>query len=209
MPVSRTDDLRFASWLEGRVLPDEELPSGFAQCRQIALGPGGDLSRAAMTALVDRLGEATPRHLRAEVSYGLWTGHPGLWGGAVDAPVASSSGGGRLIRMTLSAAATGSRISAFGARQQAIRRQWWDELLHRRLGLGGRDYLLFRGPLAPVTHWEGDGGRVAFRHCPDLIWPDDHSWLVMSLPERSLLTVSGDDRLAAILDADPVLPILR
>jgi hypothetical protein len=204
MRVSRTDDLRFADWLGRRVAGEQDHLYGFDQFAQIPVEPEGDLSLATLSALIGHLKSGTPHHLHAEVTYGIWAGHPGLWGQAIDGP-SISPGGGPLTRSTLRAAAMGVRMSAHTALRQASRREWWDDLLHKRLSLTGRQYLLFRGPLAAVTRWDRDSGKIAFRHSPDLIWPDDHSWLVMSHPETHTVTVSGSGRLAALIESDPTI----
>ena len=204
MSVSRTDDLRFADWLGRRVTGERGHLYGFDQFALISVEPEGDMSLATLSALICHLKSETPHHLHAEVTYGIWAGHPGLWGQAIDGPSISPDGG-PLTRSTLRAAATGVRMSSRAAHRQASRREWWDDLLHKRLSLAGSQFLLFRGPLAAVTRWDQDSGKIAFRHSPDLIWPDDHSWLVMSRPQTHTVTVSGSGRLAALIESDPTI----
>jgi hypothetical protein len=219
MTVSRTNDLHFASWLADWESP--QFAGGlFAQHRKIteqntehdagqstAHDPDDgseDMSPDVLAALIGCLRSVTPPYLAVEVTYGEWTGRPGFWGRPTDTNLPPTDAGGRLTRMSVWAVGKGVRITAFGSRQRALTRQWWDQLLHTPLSFQGRDYALFRGPLDAVTQWESPLGRLPFRHSPDLIWPDDHSWLVMTSPEGGT-DIWGDDRLAAALDADPVL----
>ncbi len=212
MPISRTDDLHFASWLADLEEPGA-LDDRFEEHRRLACGPEG-LPDDALEGLVGCLRQATPAHLCIEVTYGQWTGRAGFWGGEFGTPVLVPDEPGRLAKASIWAADKGVRMAAFGARQRALLRQWWDDMLHNPLTFQGRDFALFRGRLEAVTRWESTMGRLAFRHSPDLIWPDDHSWLVATDPgdlaAAEVVGVWGSSRLTGLLDADPhISSILR
>ncbi|AXE40227.1 hypothetical protein [Acidipropionibacterium virtanenii] len=201
MIPTRTDDLRFASWLRDAV------PTGFEVYRRIPHGDEG-ITRDTLLALVEQLRAVTPAYLQREVCLGLWEGHPGIFGGAAEVPGTGSPAGGRLGRAVAGAVHIGARISSSGDRRRAERAAWMDDLTHQRLELSGHRYLLFRGPLAPVIQWARDRGPVPFRHAPDLIWPDDHSWIVSAPPDLGFIVVAGTRELADALDADPRLSVM-
>ncbi|WIY82273.1 hypothetical protein [Propionimicrobium sp. PCR01-08-3] len=196
MIPSRTDDLRFADWL------DSSVPDGFDAYRKI-VHDGDDLSTTALAELIALLRCVTPPHLQQEVSYGLWEGHSGIFGGGItaDGYLRPTSG---LARAVNAAAQFGSQITAFRDRRRADTASWIDTQLHSRLELSARRYLLFRGRLEPVVQWFRDTGPVAFRRCPDLIWPDDHSWIVTAPPEQGFTVVAGARELIDLLDSDPM-----
>lgn len=84
MPISRTDDLHFASWLADLEEPGA-LDDRFEERRRLACGPEG-LPDDALEGLVGCLRQATPAHLCIEVTYGQWTGRAGFWGGEFGTP---------------------------------------------------------------------------------------------------------------------------
>lgn len=59
-----------------------------------------------------------------------------------------------------------------------------------RVRLPGRDYLLFRGPVAKAQGWE-DG--------PNLWWPDDHAWCVVSEIDFPYTYIGGSQELVAAI----------
>lgn len=112
--------------------------------------PGG-LEPGTLKALVAALPTA------GEVTYAVWEG----WGGLLDG---HSSGwlaayGGRLAPAALSTET--QRVAA-------------------RLVLPAREYLLFSGPLLPVTDWADDVDAVPMSQSASLFWPADRSWCVAS-----------------------------
>jgi hypothetical protein len=69
----------------------------------------------------------------------------------------------------------------------------------KRVSLPGRDYLLFKGPLAlAVGHQDG----------PNLWWPDDRSWCVASEIDFPYTYVGGSQELIEEILADPSLEAL-
>jgi hypothetical protein len=68
-----------------------------------------------------------------------------------------------------------------------------------RVRLPGRDYLLFRGPVARAEGWE---------HGPNLWWPDDHAWCVASEIDFPYTYVGGPSELIEEIVKDPALEAL-
>jgi hypothetical protein len=68
-----------------------------------------------------------------------------------------------------------------------------------RVRLPGRDYLLFRAPIAEALGWE-DG--------PNLWWPDDHAWCVASEIDFPYTYVGGSQELIAAIIDDPEIEAL-
>ena len=68
-----------------------------------------------------------------------------------------------------------------------------------RVRLPGRDYLLFRGPVAKAEGWE-DG--------PNLWWPDDHAWCVASEIDFPYTYVGGSQELIDAIVQDPAIESL-
>lgn len=200
MIPARTSDLRYARWLDGIV------PSGFETYRKI-VHDGDGLSSEALAELIDILRRITPAGLQQEVTYGLWEGHPGIFGGAV-VPERYPSGGGLFTRALATSAQIGASMAAARQRRRADTGAWLDDQIYRRLELSGHRYLLFRGRLEAVTQWSRDTSPLIFRHSPDLIWPDNHSWMVAAPPEQGFTVVAGNRLLADELDGDNRLNIV-
>jgi hypothetical protein len=68
-----------------------------------------------------------------------------------------------------------------------------------RVRLPGRDYLLFRAPIAEALGWE-DG--------PNLWWPDDHAWCVASEIDFPYTYVGGSKELVDAIVNDPAIEAL-
>jgi hypothetical protein len=65
--------------------------------------------------------------------------------------------------------------------------------------LPGRDYILFRAPVAKAAGWE-DG--------PNLWWPDDHAWCVASEIDFLYTYVGGSQELVDAIVRDPAIEAL-
>ncbi|MDQ6878918.1 MAG: hypothetical protein M3082_14755 [Candidatus Dormibacteraeota bacterium] len=69
----------------------------------------------------------------------------------------------------------------------------------KRVRLPGRDYLLFRGPVAKAEGWE-DG--------PNLWWPEDRAWCVASEIDFPYTYVAGSQELIDAILKDPAIESL-
>jgi hypothetical protein len=81
-----------------------------------------------------------------------------------------------------------------------------------RLRAGGRDHLLFRGPVSDAGEW----GAVSFGHgiprdlnSPSWLWPADHAWCVATDIDTAWTGVGGSDELADALLHDDRLEVVR
>lgn len=81
-----------------------------------------------------------------------------------------------------------------------------------RLRVGGRDHLLFVGPVSSAGQW----GAASFGHgiprdinSPNLLWPADHAWCVATDIETSWTGVGGSADLTDALLADDRLEVVR
>ena len=81
-----------------------------------------------------------------------------------------------------------------------------------RLRVAGRDHLLFAGPLSAVGQW----GAASFGHgiprdinSPNVLWPADHAWCVVTDIDSEWTGVGGSVDLAKDLLATAGLEVVR
>lgn len=79
---------------------------------------------------------------------------------------------------------------------------WWEDRGDQDAvmrGWGGRDYLLFSAPKAPLMNWPGMDNR--WNQSANLIWPQDHSWCIATdIDWDSTLVAGTADVAGALLD---------
>ena len=74
-----------------------------------------------------------------------------------------------------------------------------------RVRAPGRDYLLLRGPLAAAESITGAVGR----QCPNLWWPEDRSWFLVTEIDFTWTYVAGPATLAEAIEGHPDIEAMR
>jgi len=150
-------------------------------------------------------------HLRAattcpdEVTIGIWDG----WGVAVDAVAYAA------IEPVSAEDADADRHKRRAAAEQQRRSAYSSEYLQARAGgdllaMPGREYVLFSTSLAELADpdWgveAGIGWQAGFGHdpSPQLVWPEDHAWVVATEVDWDSTIVAGTSNLIDVVLDDP------
>lgn len=144
--------------------------------------PEGDLGEPTRSALARVLARCTSTPERCW--FGVWDGYGQLRAGSSTAMVFDERGHERHDLPGLAPA---------------------DVLAARPVRAPGRDYLLLRGPLSSLDAIAEGLGRQS----PNVWWPEDRAWFVISEIDFTWTYVAGPNALAEAIEASPELEALR
>jgi len=203
------DDASAGGWIAGRLgrwgTPAGIVPAGYpagAAVRNDAVDERGGSYGTLLAGGADRpdrlddlLAALAPVSGDQRYHFALWTGFGDLYDRGTD-PLASRS-----IGVTI---AVGPDDPPLGAAERRARAAEYQQsvMIERpvapMLELPGRDYHLWHGPLGAARAMERAD------HSPNLMWPEDRSWFVVSEIDWLVTVVAGSRSLIGRLLADPM-----